>query len=90
MTRFRITQHAVERYIERVAAVTQAEARRRLATAEKAVLAAASIGCRCVKLGCGARLALEGTKIITVYPASPNDSRRFRPRSTRQDWKVQQ
>lgn len=89
MTGFHITQHAIDRFIERVEAVTQDEARRRLAAYEKIVLAAASIGCRSVKLGCGARLALVGAKIITVYPPSPSDSRRFKPRACRQDWRVQ-
>jgi hypothetical protein len=82
--KFAITQHSVDRYIERVAPVTQDEARRRLALAEKTVLTAASFGCCCVKLGCGARLALEGARIITVYPPH---SKGFRPRSTRQDWR---
>lgn len=85
MTTLIITQHAVDRFIERVAAVTQDEARRRLATYEKAVLAAAAFGCRSVKLGCGARLALDGTKIITVYPAATTCSNN-RPRSTRRGW----
>lgn len=84
MTAFAITQHAIDRYIERVAVVTQDEARRRLALAEKVVLVAAAFGCCSVKLGCGARLALCGAKIVTVYPPH---SQRCRPRSTRQDWR---
>jgi len=84
--KFAITQHAVERYAERVANVTLAEARRRLALCERAVLAAAGIGCKSIKLGCGARLALEGAKIVIVYPPHPKGSH-FRPRSIRQDWR---
>jgi hypothetical protein len=85
MSRFVVTQHAIERYIERVAAVTQDEARRRLAASEKAVMMAEAIGCRSVKLGCGARLALVGAKIVTVYPP-PTCGNSFRPRAIRRDW----
>jgi hypothetical protein len=81
VSRFHVTRHAVDRYIQRVAPVTPTEARQRLEATERAVLAAASIGCTSVRLGCGARLALAGAKITTVYGADM--PRNHGPRCTR-------
>ncbi len=78
----RVTKHAVTRYIERVERVSPKEARRRIASAERAILKAAEIGCACIKVGGGVRYALEGATVVSVYAgnAFPRSARqRHRP-----------
>lgn len=64
-----ITDHAVQRYIERIRpALTPAQARAELAGAEKVVAIAAAFGCRVVRLDNGGHLLLDGDVILTVLP----------------------
>jgi len=67
MTHLHITQHAIERYIERVAPVTPDEAREALDC--PAVRTAAQIGARFVRLHGGQRIVLQGCTVVTVMPA---------------------
>lgn len=60
-----VTDHAIERYLERVEHCPWEDARARL---ERATKSAAAFGCRVVKLGCGSRVVLEGDRVVTVYP----------------------
>jgi len=59
-----VTNHAIERYIERVERVTPDVARERLSS--PTIQMAAHIGCECVKLGSGARVVLSGSAVLTV------------------------
>jgi hypothetical protein len=62
-----VTRHACERFVERVdpcASLAQADAAIRLS--ERAVTIAATIGCRIVRLGCGAKLVLCRDTVVTV------------------------
>ena len=61
-----ITNHALQRYIERVAPVPLREAREAIEHAFPAIHCAARIGCTLVVLGNGARLRLDGDKVVTV------------------------
>lgn len=64
-----VTRHAAIRYRQRIdPSVTLDEAHAALLAYSRAVQAAARIGCRVVRLGCGARLILAGTTIVTVFP----------------------
>ena len=61
-----VTAHAIERYIERVEAVTEDVAIKRLST--PVIKLAASLG-RCnVRLGTGHLVIVEDWSVITVYP----------------------
>lgn len=62
-----VTQHAVERFQERVSNVTDAEAREALSS--PTVRKAAEFGAPYVKLGTGQRIVLERDRVITVLPA---------------------
>ena len=96
-----ITEHALDRYIERVEAVSRDEARRRIAGCERAILAAASIGCSYVVMPCRAKLALVGARVVSVYPVEAKrtartgqgrrglGSRIRRNEKGRQGWRVQ-
>jgi hypothetical protein len=64
----RVTRHAVERYQERVEAVTKAQARARIRSSATAVHQAAAFGATVVRMGDGAKLILEGTTVVTVLP----------------------
>lgn len=62
-----ITAHAAERFIERIdGRLTFDQAREAIAAHAPAIEKAAAFGCKVVKLGCGGRLVLEGTKVVTV------------------------
>lgn len=61
-----VTQHAVERFQERVSNIPDADARAALSC--PAVLMAAEIGAPYVKLGTGQRIVLEGSRVVTVLP----------------------
>lgn len=63
-----ITQHAVYRYIERVAPVSAEVAISTMEAAFPAVAKAREFGCDCVVMGNGARLVLQGDVIVTVLP----------------------
>ncbi len=62
-----ITSHAIERYQERVANVSDDEAR--LALASPAVRAAALFGCKYVRLATGQRIVVEDGIVKTVLPS---------------------
>jgi hypothetical protein len=64
----RVSRHAVERYQERIEAVTKAEARSRIRSAAVAVHQAAAFGATVVRMGDGTKLILEGTCVVTVLP----------------------
>lgn len=57
-----ITNHAVDRYIERVAPVSRAEAARVMLAAERVITCGAAFGARVVRLASGARLIFRGTR----------------------------
>ncbi|ANI79020.1 hypothetical protein [Sphingobium sp. EP60837] len=59
-----VSDHALVRYIERVHGYDLTPIREMMLT--NAVRTAAQMGCRSVKLGCGARVMLRGHTIITV------------------------
>jgi hypothetical protein len=61
-----ITDHAIDRYIERVAICTRDEARAEMMTAERGIEAAQTIGCRIVRMHNGAKLCLRGGAVVTV------------------------
>lgn len=60
----RISKHAIQRYQERVAPVTDDEAKARLSS--KAIQLAATFGARCLRLGTGQRVILKGPYVVTV------------------------
>lgn len=62
-----VTDHAVRRYQERVADVSDDEARS--AMTSPAVICAADFGAPFVRLGTGQRIVIHGHAIITVLPA---------------------
>jgi hypothetical protein len=62
-----VTPHACERYIERVAPVSLAEAREAIMSHAKAIEAAADFRCEVVRCAGGERLVLSGTRVLTVY-----------------------
>lgn len=62
-----ISQHAAERYVERIdPALTIAEARARIAESLPALERASKFGARVVRQGCGAKLVLVGDTVVTV------------------------
>ncbi|HVM38316.1 MAG TPA: hypothetical protein VM265_08020 [Sphingomicrobium sp.] len=61
-----ITEHAIERYIERVAHVDRATAYAAIASAERGVEAAARFGATVVRTAT-AKLVLDGTTVVTVH-----------------------
>ena len=61
-----VTDHAVERYQERVANCTADQARQALSS--PAVRAAAKFGAMFVRLATGHRIALRGHVVLTVLP----------------------
>ena len=65
--RVHVTQHAIERYIERVAPVTPEQAAQAMDCA--AVRAAAEFGARFVRLHGGQRIAVQDWTVVTVLPA---------------------
>lgn len=72
-----VTQHAIARYIERVAPwMTDEQARAEIERHAPAVDTAARFGCQRVILGNGARLILaEGDKVTTVTRGQPREHR---------------
>jgi uncharacterized protein (DUF2252 family) len=61
-----VTEHAIDRYRERVEAVSADAAR--IALSSEAIVTAANFGAPYVKLGTGQRVVLEGSRVITVLP----------------------
>lgn len=67
-----VTQHACERWIERVDPLASIETARLAILAHEPMLnAAVNFGCHQVNLGCGARLLLKGHTVTTVAPRPP-------------------
>lgn len=65
----RVSMHAAERWCERVdPAASLAEAVERIQESSRAIRIAAAFGCHCLKLGCGAKLVLDGETVVTVLP----------------------
>jgi hypothetical protein len=62
-----VTDHACQRFIERCRACTLEEAKSEILSHAKAIEAAAAFACEIVRLGDGARLVLDGTRVLTVY-----------------------
>ena len=62
-----VSQHARQRFVERVAPdLSLTEAGAEIRSHRRAIEAAASIGCRYVRLASGARLVLQGDVVTTV------------------------
>ena len=74
-----ISQHAIERYQERIANVPDEVAREALSC--PAVIAAADFGASSVRLGSGVRIVLVGRSVVTVLPKT----RTFRPKGVSRD-----
>lgn len=62
----RVSSHAIERYQERIANVSDDEARAALST--RAIQLAASFGARFVRLATGHRVAIADNTVTTVLP----------------------
>lgn len=63
---FRVSHHAIERYLERVAQVSFDEAQAALST--RAIQIAAHFGARFVRLASGHRVAIADGVVVTVLP----------------------
>ena len=61
-----VTEHAIDRYIERVAPVDRATAYAIIAAAERGVETAARFGASVVRTA-SAKLVLDGTTVVTVH-----------------------
>lgn len=70
-----VTQHAIERFIERVARVSPDQARDMINT--PTVRMAAMFGCGEVILGSGHRIVLQGHTVVTVRPKCGPPKRRY-------------
>lgn len=62
----RVTAHAIERFIERVAAVTPEQAQQALSS--PIIRRAIEFGAKYVKLARGQHVVIEGATIVTVLP----------------------
>lgn len=81
-----VTKHALQRYIERVEAVSLRTARSRIEACERAILSAAAIGCKRVVMPCRATLILgDGATVVTVHPIEPHRSTRTGNGRNKQD-----
>ena len=92
---FHISAHACQRFVERVnPKLTLAEAHAEIEAHARAIEAALSLGCKCVRLGNHARLILDGPRVVTVYPAPPKATYRQGNRcafgATRRKWNDKQ
>ena len=62
-----VTQHAAERYVERVnPELTVEQAKAAMMASARAIDTAAAFGASCVRLGNGARLMLQGDVVVTI------------------------
>lgn len=64
-----VTEHAIDRYIERIEPIGRSEAHASIAAAENAIELAASLGAHIVKTA-KAKLILQGTRVVSVIPKS--------------------
>lgn len=55
-----VTEHAVDRYLERIAPIGRDQARALMQSAERIIQSAAAMGVHTVRLGNGAKLVLRG------------------------------
>ncbi len=62
----RITSHAIARYRERVACLTDEQIEAELS--REVIRRAIAFGARYVRLGTGQRIVLDGATIVTVLP----------------------
>lgn len=62
-----ITDHAIARYQERVAAVETGEARRRIMVHEHALNVAVEFGAPCVRNSDGVRFLVRAGSVVTVF-----------------------
>jgi hypothetical protein len=65
-----VSPHAIRRYQERVADVSDDEAYEALSS--RAVVCAAQFGAHYVKLSGGQRVVVDGGSVVTVLPANPH------------------
>jgi len=74
-----ITDHAAQRWVERVdPGATREEAASVMMAAERAINAAAEIGCHVVRMSNGAKLMIRGDRVVTVlFPCRPWSGHRF-------------
>jgi hypothetical protein len=70
-----VSEHAVHRYMERVAAVPYEVARARIEAAHRAIDCAARIGCKTVLIDHGGRLVLDGDRVVTVIGRGQHPTR---------------
>jgi hypothetical protein len=64
-----VSNHACQRYRERIdPACSLAEAHERIVASAPMIETAAKFGARLVRQASGAKLILEGTAVVTVYP----------------------
>lgn len=86
------TRHAAERFVERIDPTLSLEqASTRILTSAPAIRVAAAFGCKTVIRGDGAKLVLDGTRVLTVitteqfaresFPATTRSSRRIARRA---------
>lgn len=61
-----VSDHALIRYLERVKGVNTDAIKAEMLS--PTVRAAINVGAHAVKLGCGARLMIKGSTIVTVLP----------------------
>lgn len=62
-----LTQHAFERYVERIdGSATYPEVADMVRGADEAIATAARFGCSVVRLGNGVKLVLDGENVVTV------------------------
>lgn len=64
----RVTKHAIERWIERIAPVSKESARASILSHSRTLNLAVAFGSGTVKLGDGTRLVLSGNAVVTVLP----------------------
>lgn len=62
-----VTEHAIDRYIERVEHVERDMAREKILSAQRGIDAAARFGATTVKTP-HTKLVLQGTTVVTVFP----------------------
>ena len=62
-----ISDHALRRFNERIAAVGNGEARRRILEHRAMILTAIEFGAPCVKCADGMRIMVKGSTVTTVF-----------------------
>ena len=75
MTAVHVTEHAIDRYCERVENAPRDVVRARILAASRGITCAVAFGASVVILGCGARLVIEGASVVTVLGPAQKRSR---------------